>query len=119
MIGVSEGAFEKEQREFCETRECECLPSSLHSKLGFATDTEGRLPINGLRHPLQGDMNGWYIWCGDELSSEPNFFSALHTRHLIEKFPEVVRFLGLPPGYRFLIADDYIDVWYDGSLLNV
>ena len=33
--------------------------------------------------------------------------------------PEVLEFLGLPPGYRFLLAIDYVDVWYDPSLLNV
>ncbi|WP_434048948.1 MULTISPECIES: immunity protein Imm33 domain-containing protein [Sorangium] len=29
-----------------------------------------------------------------------------------------MRFLGLPPGWRFLIADEHEDVWKDPSLLN-
>jgi hypothetical protein len=30
-----------------------------------------------------------------------------------------VRFLGLPPGWRFLVAGDYEDVWEEQSLLDV
>jgi hypothetical protein len=119
MIEIMNEALEKEQRAICEARGCECLPAALDSKVGFATETEGRVPLNGLRHPPQEDTNGWYVWCGEELSSKPDFFSPLHTRHLAEKCPEAVKFLGLPPGYRFLIADDYIDIWYDASLLAV
>jgi hypothetical protein len=119
MTVIINKALEQEQRAFCEARECECLPATADSKLGYAMETEGRLPINGLRHPPQSDTNGWYVWCGDEMSSGPDFFSPLHTRHLIEKCPEVSKFLGLPPGYRFLIANDYIDLWYDSSLLDV
>ena len=60
-----------------------------------------------------------YIWCGEELSSEPHFFSALHTEHLAVRCPEVRKLLGLPPGYRFLLTGDYLDVWFDNELLKV
>lgn len=119
MIQVNNDTIERHQRALCEEKGSECLPVTLDSKLGFAVTTQGRLPINAMRHPPQRDTNGWYIWCGEDLSSEPGFFSPLHTRHLIDKCPEVVKFLGLPPGYRVLIADDYVDVWYDSSLLDV
>ena len=32
--------------------------------------------------------------------------------------PDVLRFLALPPGGRFLVAGDYEDVWEDTSLLE-
>jgi hypothetical protein len=44
------------------------------SKLGFARTTKGKLLINGLRPPLAGDTNGWYIWCGEDFSGDPEFF---------------------------------------------
>jgi hypothetical protein len=28
-------------------------------------------------------------------------------------------YLALPPGWRFLIAPDYEDVWFDESLLHI
>ena len=96
-----------------------CMTPGPETKIGFALETIGRVPINGLRHPPQGDTNGWYIWCGEELSEAANFFSPLHTIHILEKCPEALQFLGLPPGWRFLIAEDHIDVWYDSSLLDV
>jgi hypothetical protein len=40
-------------------------------------------------------------------------------RHLQEWCPRAVAFLGLPPGWRFLVADDQLDVWEDRSLLNI
>jgi hypothetical protein len=38
---------------------------------------------------------------------------------LEEWAPLILKYLGLPPGSRFLITDDYEDVWEDKSLLNI
>jgi hypothetical protein len=54
-----------------------------------------------------------------EFSSERDFFQPLHTSHLTQRLPQAVRFLGLSPGSRFLLSGDYVDVWFDESLLNV
>ncbi len=89
------------------------------SKLGLALDTIGESPINGLRHKETGDTNGWYIWCGESMGEEHDFFSPLHVEHISEYLPEVIDYLHLPPGYRFLIdKSGYKDIWYDGSLLE-
>lgn len=32
--------------------------------------------------------------------------------------PRAVRFLGLPPGWRFLTAGEYEEAWEDNGLLN-
>jgi len=43
----------------------------------------------------------------------------LHVSHLINWCPDVIKFLGLPPGFRFLIGENnYEDVWKDKSLLD-
>jgi hypothetical protein len=96
--------IEVEQITTCENYGAHFTPAPLNSKLGFALETTNKFPINGLRHPPQGDTNGWYIWGGKELSRDPNFFSPLHMQHLLKRMPEVIKYLGLPPGYRFLIA---------------
>jgi hypothetical protein len=111
--------IENQQCSVCKNYGTEWVPAEPNSKVGFAIQTQGQVPVNGLRHPSEGDTNGWYLWCGPELSSAPDFFSPLHTRHLIERCPEAMKYLGLPPGYRFLIAGNHVDVWYDESLLNV
>ena len=82
-------------------------------------DTKDNIwPINGLRHKLEGDTTGWYIWAGEEFSFDNDFFLPLHLEHFITKYPTVIKYLGLAPGWRFLIADNYEDVWEDTSLLN-
>ena len=65
------------------------------------------------------ETSGWYIWCGEEYSKASDFFSPTHAKHIYKEYPTLTKYLGLPPGYRFLIAGDYVDVWYDASLLEV
>jgi len=72
-----------------------------------------------LRHPANGDTTGWYIWAGTAQSDDPEFFQAVHVRHLEHLCPVVLSFLALPPGWRFLIAPGFEDVWFDESLLSV
>ncbi len=78
-----------------------------------------QFPINGLRHTPSADTTGWYIWSGQKYSEEPDFFVPLHAKHLHDRYPEIIRYLGLGPGWRFLIAPGHEDVWFDANLLNV
>jgi hypothetical protein len=78
----------------------------------------GKRPLNGLRHPAHGNMSGWYAW-GAEFSSHPDFFQVLHAMHFDEQFPELVKFFGMPPGYRFLVDGSYLDIWFDPTLLKI
>ena len=38
--------------------------------------------------------------------------------HLADWCPDALRFLGLPPGWRFLVAGAYADAWEDPQLLR-
>jgi len=95
------------------------IPPEPESCLGIAIQTIGKMPIHALRHPVEGDTNGWYIWCGG-YSEEEDFFQPLCFEHLIDHIPQVQKYLSLPPGYRFLIDDSgNVDIWFDESLLKV
>lgn len=108
------------QLEVCRAHGAECSPTVPEAMLGVALGTlDGRLPLNGLRHPPDGKTSGWYIWAGEELPHADDAFAPLHAEHLLRHAPEALPFLGLAPGWRFLVAGDYVDVWYDGSLLDV
>jgi len=64
-------------------------------------------------------MNGWYIWSG-EWSNSDDFFKPIHVEHLIEKRPDILKYLGLDIGFRFQIDNKgYEDVWYDVKLKNI
>lgn len=111
--------LQAEQQVLCEKYGAKYFPSPQGMKVGIASNVkQGIRPVNGLRHPPVGDTTGWYIWAGEELSDQPDFFNPLHIEHLKQWCPDVQKYLGLPPGWRFLIDGDFVDVWYDESLLN-
>ena len=108
------------QRHFCRDCGANFLACDESLKIGISRDFDRRrFPINGLRHPPAGDTTGWYIWSGETFSDAPDFFVPLHAKHLHERCPEILKYLGLAPGWRFLIAPVYEDVWFDESLLNI
>jgi hypothetical protein len=109
-----------EQRRVCARFGAPWAESPENLKVGIALNVKSGLrPINGLRHPPQGDTTGWHIWAGEEFSDDPDFFVPLHVKHLAEWCPEVLPYLGLAPGWRFLIDQDYEDVWEDTSLPDI
>jgi len=111
--------IEREQRAFCAKQGVQHVASLPESRLGFAKSTKGKIPINGLRHPEKCETSGWYLWCGENYSEAADFFDALCAKHVYQDYPEIRKLLGLPAGYRFLLAENYCDVWYDAHLLNV
>lgn len=111
--------IEKIQKKVCSQFGASYMVAEPNKKVGIALKTLTRLPLNALRHPPEGDTTGWYIGGGEELSDDPNFFQPLHVLHLDERCPEIRKYLGLAPGWRVLLAGDYIDILYDESLLHV
>ena len=87
------------------------------AKLGIALATIGLEPLNGLRHPPEEGTSGWFIWGGVEFSEDADFFQPLHISHMSAQCPRAIPYLALPPGWRFLVAPAYEDVWFDSSLL--
>jgi hypothetical protein len=112
--------FSKEKKSICEKYNAPFVETPTFLKIGIALNVkEGIQPINGLRHPIEGDTSGWYIWGGEEFSEDPDFFVPLHIEHLPDWCPDIIKYLGLAPGWRFLIVPDYEDVWEDKSLIEV
>ena len=70
--------------KICEEHGSAFVASLPEEKLGVALSTIGQSPINGLRHPKQGNTCGWYIWCGENMDKDPAFFDTLHISHISE-----------------------------------
>lgn len=90
-------------------------------KVGVARNVRSLLgPVNGLRLNPVGDTTGWYTWAGEgDPDEDPDFFVPLHVEHLAAWRPQILKFLGLPPGWLFLTDHEHEDVWYDPDLLNI
>jgi hypothetical protein len=117
---TSSSVLTAEQLEVCQLFGAKPEPVDLSLKIGISLNVKDDVwPVNGLRHPPEEGTSGWFIWAGDELSSDSDFFVPLHLEHVTEWRAEIFRYLALPPGWRFLVAPDYEDVWFDESLLGV
>ena len=111
--------IQQKQKEICQKWQADFLESTSELKIGISENVKsGILPINGLRIYPESDTSGWYIWAGEELSNEDDFFKPLHIAHLENWIPNINKYLGLAPGWRFLIANNYEDVWFDEELLK-
>jgi hypothetical protein len=108
------------QMAICAKYGAHFLETPCDLKIGIALNVrEGSIPINGLRHVPTDDTSGWYIWSGEEPSLADDFFKPVHASHLREYCPQIMKYLGLSPGWRFLVAGDQEDVWFDPGLLSV
>ncbi|SEC60666.1 hypothetical protein SAMN05192540_3597 [Maribacter dokdonensis] len=106
------------QKSICKKYNSEFIPLDEQLFIGIATELEFE-PINGLRHPKHGTMNGWYIWSG-EWSDSADFFKPICIEHLIERQPEISKYLGLDIGFRFQIdRKGYEDVWFDEKITRL
>jgi hypothetical protein len=88
--------------------------------VGIASNVRGpgRWPLNGLRHRPEAGTSGWYLSAGEELGADDDFFQPLHVSHVRDWRAELLPYLALPPGWRFLIAPSHEDARYDPSLLT-
>ncbi|MEZ0296062.1 MAG: hypothetical protein ACAI35_06365 [Candidatus Methylacidiphilales bacterium] len=99
------------QREVCKKFGSVWVPARAYEKIGIALQTLQLVPIHGVRvFPKQG-VTGWYIWAGD-YSADADFYQPLHTCHIDDHCPWVTKYLGLEPGFRFMIdREGFEDVW--------
>ncbi len=104
--------------QVCARFQVKPYPCVANHKVGISRNVkEGVLPIVGLRLPSVGDTTGWYIFAG-KYSADPDFYVPICVEHLPEWCPSVDPYLELPPGWRFIIAPDHEDVWFDDDLLR-
>lgn len=107
------------QRGVCQEYGAEYLATGEQLKVGLSSSViEGQRPLHGVRHLPKGDTSIWYIWAGEYSISE-EFFQPVHVGHLEKWQPILNRYLGLAPGWRFLLVPEegYTDVWFDPSVL--
>ena len=111
----------EDQKRICDKYSIRWTESKVDLFIGLADNVlTGMNPVNGLRQPECDTTTGWYLWAGEEFSQAEDFFKPYHVSHLLTLRPNVIKYLGLPPGFRFLMDDKgYEDVWEDVELLKI
>ena len=106
------------QKEVCKKNKSEWKPINKKLRVGTSANLD-RDPIHGLRHPREERTTGWFIWTG-EYSEADDFFQPMCAEHLLQLRPDIIKYLGLDIGFRFLAdKNDYEDIWYDEKLKNI
>lgn len=116
-------AITQQQKQVTSRLGVDFCSSNMDSMVGIDKGIQKKIfPVHGLRHPPEGVGTGWFIWssCHEIPQDQPHFFSPVHARHIYDEYPYIAKYLGLPPGWRFVIDDKgYEDIWYDEALLKI
>ncbi|MNM71117.1 hypothetical protein D3C81_827710 [compost metagenome] len=101
-----------EQAKVC--KRYDVSPRAPEDRVAIALGTLKDNPIYGVRVKLPEDGTvSWFFYCG-EYSDAEDFYQVIHTRHLQEELPEVMNYLYLPEGSKFIIdREGYEDVWFE------
>lgn len=105
-----------EQKLLCEEVGSAYVEVSGDDVIAVAVHTLNQDPIVGIRKASDAATKvSWYIYGGEQVSSDADF-EIMTVRELQDIAPEVLPYLALDQGFRFMIdADDYEDVWKEGQ----
>jgi hypothetical protein len=108
----------QKQKEICEKYDSLWKPINKKFNIGVSKNLISD-PLNGLRHKSEKGTTGWFIWSG-EYSERDDFFVPICAEHLLQIRPDIVNYLGLDIGFRFLIDNNgHEDVWFDKKISEI
>lgn len=106
----------EEQKLLCEEFDSAYIQVKSEDLVAVAVQSLNKEPIVGIRKtPESAQAAAWYIYAG-ELEDGEDAFEVMTVKALEEILPEVLPYLALQAGFRFMIDhDDYEDVWREGE----
>ncbi|HWA24803.1 MAG TPA: hypothetical protein VG734_03940 [Lacunisphaera sp.] len=103
----------EEQKQICAKYGADFYPCAADERAGVALQTLASEPIYGVRKKNEDGTASWYIW-GGSYSATPDFYQPLCAGHIEDSLPIALRYLALPPGYKFIIdRHGHEDVWLE------
>jgi hypothetical protein len=105
----------QEQKLLCEEFGSQYIEVKGDDVIAVAVDTLQKEPLVGIRKKAESENVSWFIY-GGELAADLESFEMMTVRELQDILPDVLPYLALDIGYRFMIdQDDYEDVWKEGD----
>lgn len=107
-------------KDLCKAHSAEYSEPSWNQTIGVTENLfSGSQPINGLRMTPGEGLTGWFIYAGTSVPMGDHDYQPICAEHLVERKVSYLKFLALPPGWRFLVDDQgYEDVWFDKDVLK-
>ncbi len=110
--------IQQTQQECCEHYSSNYTPTELEQLVVISDGIyEGAVPVEGVRYPSPSHMTGWWLTT-DNYNGDVDTLQSVHFRHIVEKRPELAIYMGLKPGYRFLLGGKDEHVWFDEKVAN-
>lgn len=110
---MNDDSINAKQRHICDKYHLPAQPPE--AMVALAIGSLAQSPIYGTRIDLpENGTISWFIHCGEH-SDAADFYQALHATHLQEMLPQVLDYLALPSGAKFILdREGYEDVWREG-----
>lgn len=105
--------FWKAQHETCLRVNAEFSPIRPDQLVVISDGVYENEPTEGVRYTSPQHMSGWWLTT-DRYNGDINTLKTVHAHHVSEKRPDLVKYFGLPFGYRFFARED--DVWFDSKV---
>lgn len=108
-------AYRRDQQRVCKAQGAAFDPPLPLSGIACSDGVlEGRLPVGGARYRYSGKMSGWFLSTNlDDGTSKTA--KVHHAYHVTAARPDLVKYLALPPGYRFDLGAGG-RIWFDPAL---
>jgi hypothetical protein len=101
----------RQQEEECKIHNVSPVFPTFSQNIVISNGVYEGMAIDAVRYPSPNHMTGW--WLTTELYDDNlDSLKTVHYFHLAFKRPDLLRYLALPFGYRFLVGNGK-DVWFD------
>jgi hypothetical protein len=105
------------QIEICETYSSKLTFTKVNQNIVISDGVlDGRL-VEAVKYEAPEHMSGWYITT-DLYNDDINTLQQIQLPDLMLKRPELVKFLALDNGFRFVVDKENIEVWFDEEVLE-
>jgi hypothetical protein len=101
-----------EQKETCEQHKVSPVPPYPDQMIVVSDGVLEGDPVEGVRYPSPDHMSGWWLTTS-KYNGNSDSLKTEHAYHVYEKRPDLIKFLALPHGYRFMENKEKHDIWFD------
>jgi hypothetical protein len=105
----------RDQNAVCRKYQADFRPPRPDQLTVISTGVLEGQPVQGVRYGSPEHMSGWWITT-DLYNGDASTLRHEHTHHLTAARPDLARYMALPIGFRYDLAN-HEDVWFDSTVL--